>query len=246
MKKSLLHKLSCMARDGDPEAIEALAEAVEEIIGTPPAEPEAAAVIAAETEPEPMPEPETAAEEIPAASGALPDGITAILEKLDQLITLLTPAVPDADPDPEQLPEELAEVVEEAVEAAAETGSDLPEEVAAIVEEIISEAEDPAVSSVLEPEEESDEDCDNPQKNCDAFRKALRAVRPALREMSPGDSSRVCADIAARLGFVPGQKAVDSRLPVSRKSGAENAYAGLGKQIMERRNPTYKGGRING
>ncbi len=243
MKKSLLHKLSRMARDGDPEAIEALAEAVEELIDVPSDPEPAATVIITETEPEPGTDPVTADEDIPAA---LPDGISAILEKLDQLITLLTPAAPDAEPDPDPLPEELAEVVEEAVEAAAETGTVLPEEVAAIVEEVIQEAEGTEPSTVLEPEEETEEDCDDPLKCGDALRKALRAVRPALREMSPRDSSRVCADIAARLGYVPGRKATDTRLPEDRKSGTGNAYADLGRLIMERRNPTYKGGKNNG
>ena len=247
MKKSLLHKLSRMARDGDPEAIEALAEAVEELIEVPSDPEPAAAVIVAETDPVPEADPVPAAEETPAEPGAaFPDGIAAILEKLDQLIVLLTPSVSDAEPDPDQLPEELAEVVEEAVEAAAETGTVLPEEVAAIVEEVIQEAEGTETSTVLEPEEETEVDCDDPLKCGDALRKALRAVRPALREMSPRDSSRVCADIAARLGYVPGRKATDTRLPEDRKSGTGNAYADLGRLIMERRNPTYKGGKNNG
>ena len=245
MKKSLLHKLSRMARDGDPEAIEALAEAVEELIDVPSDPEPAATVIVTETEPEPGTDPVTADEDIPAAPAALPDGISAILEKLDQLITLLTPAAPDAEPDPGELPEELAEVVEEAVEAASGTEPVLPEEVAAIVEEVIQETDEPEASTVLEPEE-PETDCDDPLKSGDALRKALRAVRPALREMSPRDSSRVCADIAARLGYVPGRKATDTRLPADRKTGGANKYADLGRLIMERRNPTYKGGKHNG
>ena len=246
MKKSLLKKLTCMARDGDPEAIEALAEAVEEIIEAPSAEPEAAAaVIAAEAGPDPVPEAEAAAEEIPAvpaAAAVIPEGIAAVLERLDRLIDLLTPAAPAeiADADPGDLPEELAEVVEEAVEAVAE-GKVLPEEVAAIVEEVIAE-EDPDTSIVLEPEE-AEKDCTEAKNAGDTFRQALRAIRPALREMTPRDSSRVCADIAARLGFVPGQKATDDRLPEGRRTGTEEAYADLGKRIMARRNPTYKGGK---
>ena len=244
MKKSLLKKLTCMARDGDPEAVEALAEAVEEMIATPSTEPEtAAAVVAAKTGPDPVPEAEPAGE-IPAAAG-VSEGVAAVLERLDRLIALLTPAdsavSDEPDEGPGELPEELAEVVEEAVEAVAE-GNALPEEVAAIVEEVIAEA-DPEASVVLEPEEA--EDCD--AKNTgDTFRQALRAIRPALREMSPRDSSRVCADIAARLGFVPGQKVTDDRVPAGRKTGNEEAYADLGKRIMARRNPTYKGGKENG
>ena len=243
MKKSLLKKLTLMARDGDPEAIEALAEAVEEIIEEP--EAVAAAVEpAAETEPEAEPE-EAAAEDS--------DILAAILERLDRLIALLAPAASDEDPaDPSgALPEELAEVVEEALEAAGEPMA-APEpvpgevaEIAAIMEEVLSgEAlpdESPTEASVvLEPDDPA-ADADDPDSRCsaDALRAALTAIRPALKGMSRAGRRKVCADIAARLNR---QRAADSRkyaaLLSTRKHAARD-HADLGRRIMAKRNPNY-------
>ena len=92
-----------MARDGEPEAIEALAEAVEEMAEAVAPEPETSPALPEATLPE--------AENDPAATDS--DTLTAILERLDQLIALLTPAATDEDPgDPAAPPlsEELAEV----------------------------------------------------------------------------------------------------------------------------------------
>ena len=231
MKKSLLKKLTCMARDGDPEAIEALAEAVEEIMENPSADPESAAVvIAAETEPEAA----APAGEDPSAA-ADEDTLSAILERLDQLIALLAPAAPAADDDPDSLPENLAEIISEAVEAAEPAiGSAAAEEAASLVEELV----DPAVSTVLEPEEEEEEEPVSREAG-DALRAALRAIRPALRRMPRRERIHVCADIAASLK----KTGMDSRAYAALMSAAPRRPgnpADLGKQIMAARNPNYK------
>ncbi len=246
MKKSLLKKLTRMARDGDPEAIEALAEAVEEIIEIPSEE---AAVIAAVTEPDPAPaaadpEPEVEPETETVAVTVDSDGIAAILERLDRLIALVTPAAVDEEPAAEEaLPEELAEVVEEALEAVEETAGEpaaeeAAEEVAAVIEEVLSEE----TASVLEPEGTADE-CDDPDSRCtaDALSAAMKAVRPMLVRMSKDDRRRVAAGIAARLRRKSaGHDHLLATLKDARPRPAAPSEADLGKRIMAKRNPNYK------
>ena len=249
MKKSLLKKLTRMARDGDPEAVEALAEAVEQIIENPSANPAAeTVVIAAETGESPAavlsaPEEESAEPTLTADSDLFP----AILERLDRLIALLTPAGPAAsaaDDDPGPLPEELAEAVEEAVEAA-ETANPAPadhmaEEIAAIMEEVVTNEADPAVSTVLEPEEEeSDEDCTRSLEIGDALRAAIRAIHPVLKRMSRRDRARVCADIAANLKHRGNDSRAYAALAAAGARHPANP-ADLGKKIMSSRNPNFK------
>ncbi len=247
MKKSLLKKLTRMARDGDPEAVEALAEAVEEIVEAPSTEE--VTVIAAAAEPAA----ETAVEVAPAEEGVTVsvdnDALTAILERLDQLIALLTPAAGDEDPleaaaevTAEAIPEELSEV-EEVLETVEETAGEpaleaAAEEVAAVVEEVLEET----ASGVLEPDPASDE-CEDPENsliNADALRTALMAVRPSLARMKPRERRKACNNIAAHFAR---QNAADSRryaaLLSSRKPAARNG-ADLGKRIMAKRNPNYK------
>ena len=244
MKKSLLKKLTRMARDGDPEAIEALAEAVEQIVENSPAGPDASAVVvAAETCEPPMPAAPTRPEEetVPAVT-ADSDALAAILERLDRLIALLTPAAPEpaADNDPASLPEELAEAVEEAAEAA-ETAEIPAEEIAAIVEEVVGEAADPSVSTVLEPdEEETDEDCPRPLETGDALRAAIQAIRPVLKRMPRRERTRVCADIAARLKHRGSDSRAYAALAAAGARRPAANPADLGRQIMASRNPNYK------
>ena len=226
MKKSLLKKLTCMARDGDPEAVEALAEAVEEIIENPSAAPETAVVIAAESEPETAPEPEVPAEESPAPA-ADADVLSAILERLDRLIALLAPAASVADDDPDE--------PAEAPGTDPDTAGVAPEEIAALVEEIV----DPALSTVLEPENDGDENCAMSRETGDALRAALQAVRPALKRMPRPDRVRACADIAARLKGM----GMDSRAYAALAAAGSRrpaSPADLGNRIMARRNPNYK------
>ncbi len=250
MKKSLLKKLTRMARDGDPEAVEALAEAVEEIVEAPSAEE--VTVIAAAAEPET----ETAVEVEPAAEEGVTvsvdnDTLSAILERLDQLIALLTPAAGDEDPAepaaasaPEEIPEELSEVVEEVLETVEETAGEpaleaAAEEVAAVVEEVLEET----ASGVLEPDVSGDE-CEDPENsliNADALRTALMAVRPSLARMKPRERRKACNNIAAHFAR---QNAADSRryaaLLSSQKPAARNG-ADRGERIMAKRNPNYHG-----
>lgn len=239
IRKSLLKKLTRMARDGDPEAVEALAEAVEAIMENPSADPDAGAVvIAAETEPAPAENAEPAEE--PAALSDS-DTLSAILERLDQLVALLSAAAPAADEDPGQLPDDLAEAVGEAVEEAVQAAEDPEEapnpveEIAAAVEEILS----PAVSTVLEPDEDPGEPDNPPCETGDALRAALQAVRPALRRMSRKERSRVCMDIAARLKKTGADSGAYSAL-LSAGSRPSANPADLGKRIMATRNPNYK------
>ena len=241
MKKSFLKKLSRMARDGDPDAVEMLAKAVEELVGDPGLEGEATVVIAAQAEPENVP-----AEAAAGEAAEDEDMMTAILEKLDRLIGLLAPAEEEAAADeegekeeaeeenPSDLPEELAALVEQAVEAAREGENMLPEDVAAIVEEVVAEGEAEA-SSVLEPEEA---DCGG-RSTADSLRAALKAIRPALVGMNDYDRNRVCADIARRVKFTVSDSKDYAALVGSRgKKTVGNVD--LGRQIMARRNPNYK------
>ena len=228
MKKSLLKKLTRMARDGDPEAIEALAEAVEEIMENPPADADAAAVVVtAGTEPEPG---APAEEETSAAADE--DTLSAILERLDRLIALLSPAGDD-------VPEELAEAIEESVEAAetTEASGTTAEEVASVMEEIIG----PAVSTVLEPEEEEDGDCPAVRESGDALGAALRAIRPALKRMPRSERKRVCAGIAANLKNTGMDSLAYAALAdAGARRPAVSDPAELGRRIMASRNPHYK------
>lgn len=243
MKKSLYKKLARMARDGDPEAIEALAEAVEEIVeGAAPEEE--AVVVAAATEPEAEP---AAAETVvadPAVVVETPEGaevavddepMMEIISRLDRIIELLTPAAPAAvDEDPV---DEIASVVEEALETAVEAESSADPELAEAaqeVAEVIEEVADP-LSEVIQPE-----DC-GPQNNnsTDAVRAALTAMRPALANMSKAQRKKIGADIVARLKK---QKATDGRAYAAiaaRARKSKTDISDLGKRIMEKRNPNY-------
>ena len=113
MKKSLSKILARMAKDGD---VETVAEIIEEMIEGEGSVPEPAEEVA-----------EAVAEvaEEPAAVVEVPEGTTVVVDeaalgdivsRLDQIISLLTPA-PAADEDPT---EEIAEAVEEVIEAVAE------------------------------------------------------------------------------------------------------------------------------
>ena len=279
MKKSLFRKLTKMARDGDPDAIEALVEAVEGGLLAAAAEAESSGETVTEGgivrygDPRPggAARIEVAEIEIPAPAGseAAPgtetetaavavdsDTLTAILERLDQLIALISPASPAADEDPdipatsaapvpaEEIPEELAEVVEEALEAAEVSGGEsaLEAAVSEVVEAVLSEgAVQPSV--VLEPDQPvSDED--DPESilsvcTADALRKALSAVNPLLRALPPQKRRKVCADIAARVSRKCGRDSVRYAALISaRKPARDNAN--LGRRIMAKRNPNYK------
>ena len=193
----------------------------------------------------------------------------AILEKLDQLIALLTPAAVDEEPgegekqDPVQ---EIVEAVTEAVEAgvAAEEGAVDPvaevvtefagnpeaDPVTAQIAEMIQEVMEP--STVLEPEETLD--CDEPVdgKNgsaaADAVRAVLKTVKPMIASLPEEKRAAVCAAAADRIRKTLGG--------VRKGSGSAGDYLGLaargrdrkveepnalGKRIMAKRNANMKG-----
>ena len=235
MKKSLSKILARMAKDGD---IETVAEIIEEMI-----EPEAAAEETVEEVAEAV---EEVAEE-PAAVVETPEGTTVVVDeatlgevisRLDQIISLLTPAAQDEDP-----VEEIVEAVEEAVEAAAEAEAvtELPEaaeEVAAIVEEIL-EPEGEELAEVI-----SGDECEENEPEVistgDALRAALKSMRPVLAKMPKKQRSRVCADIAARLnGKKIARKGIYGAMNDAARRRAD-ADPDLGKRIMASRNPNYK------
>lgn len=250
MKKSLVKKLVRMAKDGDPEAIEAVAELLEEVseaevIETvaPAAEPEAEEVAEAVGDPEVV-------VETPAGNVVAIDeeSFAGILERLDQIILLLTPAAQDEDP-VEEIVEAVGEAVEEAVsEAAMEepVAAELaegttPEEISEIVEEIL----DPVLSETLEEEPAGDE-CGDPEEASatDALRAALNAIRPALVRMPKKQRRKVAADIAARMQKRTGRKASDGSTYAALAAAARRKTAvpgaDLGRRIMANRNPNYK------
>ena len=239
MKKSLSKILARMAKDGD---IETVAEIIEEMI-----EPVAPAEEVAEEAAEEVAEAVAEVAEEPAAVVETPEGATVVVDeatlgevisRLDQIITLLTPAASDEDP-----AEEIAEAVEEAIEAVAaeeavaeviQPEATSTEEISEMLEEIV----DP-VSEVIEAEED---ECEEPEPEVlstgDALRAALRAVGPALAKMPKKQRQRVCADIAARLNGLGGCKGADTgiyaALAAARRKTTESP-ADLGKRIMATR-----------
>ncbi len=241
MKKSLSKMLARMAKDGD---VETVAEIIEEMI-----EPDAPAV-AAEEKAEEVAEVVAEAAEEPAVVVETQEGntvavdeesVAGILQRLDRIIELLTPAAADEDPAGEAA-EEIAEAVHEAVEAAAaeETAEEILPEVTSAEEisEIVGEILDPA-AEVIEAEED---ECGEPEPEVistgDALRAALRAVSPALAKMPKKQRQRVCADIAARLNGKKDRRGTDSgvyaALASARRKPEDNP-ADLGRRIMETR-----------
>ena len=236
MKKSLVKKLARMAKDGDPEAIEAVAELLEEVAEGGTLEP-------VETAAEEVAEAVTEVAEEPAAVVETPEGTTIVVDeatlgevisRLDQIIALLTPAASDEDPI-----EEIAEAVEEALEAAAEAEEVLPsgtEEIA----EIIGEVLEPGVSGIM-PEETEGDECEEEQGVIpvgDALRAALRKASPLLGYMSARDRLRLSMNILSRLTQKPARKAKDAGV-MADMSGLQNKPTEdpreLGRRIMAKR-----------
>ncbi len=236
MKKSLSKILARMAKDGD---IETVAEIIEEMIEPEAAAPENAAAEVAEAVEEVAEEP-AAVVETPGGATIVVDeaGMSDILSRLDQIISLLTPASsPAADEDPA---EEIAEVVEEVIETVqTEETPEATEEVVELVEEILSGEEGVTMTEQMD----GDEDCDDPQPEVistgDALRAALKAVRPALAKMPKKQRQRICADIAARLNGTPTRKGVYAAIGDAARRKPE-AGPDLGHRIMASRNPNYK------
>ena len=249
MKKSLYRKLCRMARDGDPEAAAALAEIVEEL--ALPGEEAAPEPVVVEEEKEPDVIIETEEENTIAVDEA---DIAGILERLDRLIALMTPGMgaPVASGSDEDPAEEIAEAVEEALEAAAgdpeeallteASESGAAEEIAEMVEEIVEAG---AESTVLTPEEEMDEECEERRENEDkALKAVIQGLRPTLRSMTKKQRRQISRDIAAcyygkdTKGISPYAALVAARDSKAARRDANGAE--LGKRIMAKRNPNYR------
>ena len=239
MKKSLSKILARMAKDGD---IETVAEIIEEMI-----EPEAAAEETAEAVAEAAAE----AAEDPAAVVETPEGATVVVDeatlgdiisRLDQIISLLTPAAADEDP-----VEEIAEAVEEAIEAAAvEEILPVPAEgtTAEEISEIVEELVDPEASGVIGTEgDECGEEEPEVISTGDALRAALRAVGPALAKMPKKQRRQVCADISARLNGKPSRRSADAGIYAALGRATRRPVQdpkALGRRIMASRNANHK------
>jgi len=261
MKKSLTKLLARMAKDGD---VEAVAEFIEEMIEGEPINGSATGASAAEAVAEVVEEVAEAAAE-PEVKVETPEGteitvdedtVSGIIERLDRLIELLTPAPAATDEDPEDLSnaestglcaEEVAEVIEEVIEAveAGEAAEATPEanaveEVAEIVEAIL----EPEISTTLEEVIEGDEDPDDSEETCarDALRAALHVAGPRLAKMSRKERRKAAADIAARFqktrrkGANRGYDHASQSVPAK---DSDKSYNALGKRIMAARNANY-------
>ena len=228
MKKNLTNWLKKKAKDGDMETV---AEFIEEVIGEAE-EQEAPAPI--ETE-------EPVVVEVPENREITIDEESGILQRLDQLIALLTeylhPA-PAADEEPEKA-EEIAEAVEEVIEAAEE--ENIPaEEIAEMVESVLEEEEE--LSTTIEEDECEEEKRkeQDAQMRQDALRAVLSAVRPALAAMPPKQRRKAANAIADRLNSQ--QKGKDSSVYAALAKSSrkpEPDLSDLGRRIMEKRNPHY-------
>lgn len=257
MKKSLTRLLARMARDGD---VETVAEFIGEMIGEETETPAAGAAEAAAEAAEAVAEAAKAAEnaevaetaenvgnaETPAVDEV---GFADILQKLDRIIELLTPApvtepeapeVPAGDEDPA---EAVAEALEEALEAAeaaeaAAVPEEAPEEISRLLEAVL----EPAVSVTLEEAgTETEGDCGTPRLSEDALRSAIRSIRPLLARMPREQRRKVCEGLAAR-NRKPAGDSVYARLRAAGagRGGRGAGGADLGRRIMESRNPNYK------
>ena len=224
MKKSLSKVLARMAKDGDAETV---AEFIGEMLSENPEEAAAEEPVTVE-----VPENREITIDEEAFSG--------LLQRLDQLIALLTAGLASAEPAAEDAdPEEAAEAVEEILEAAAEAETQVPaEEIAEIMESVL----EPEASVTLE--EGAGDDCGEPDPDNanDALRAALMTIRPVLKRMSPGERRKACADMAARLRRTrrAGDGRIYSALAAARKPAAAANLAGLGKRIMAARNVNYR------
>ena len=273
MKKSLVKTLARMARDGDPEAVAAMAELLEEFADGEVAEPAETAAEAVAEAVETAGEASTTAsggslveaevirnEQAPQCGAATIENaetvvvdeaaLADIVSRLDQIISLLSPA-PAADETPAgEAAEQIAEAVKEAVEVAAEEAAEpeilpeviSPEEISEIVGEIL-EPENNSESTIQNSELSGDEDpdgepCQEVLPAGDALRAALCAVRPALAKMPKKQRQSVCADIAARLNGNRDLRGTDAgvyaALASARRRPAGNP-ADLGRRIMETR-----------
>ena len=257
MKKSLSKILARMAKDGDPEEVAELFSLLiepDQAASETPAEPAAVPafpvpVHAAPAVPSAPEAPLAPVIPFPAAAQAeitVPEGrgitvdcdmVSAILERLDQLISLLAGASASVDEEPAADPSDPLEEIVEIYKSA-------PDEVP---------ADDPLsglspVSSILEPAPDDQTDCDDPDRPADpaaaedALRAALRVVRPVLARMPASQRSRACADIAARVRASSRSRASGAYSALARAGARDRSAAGasLGQRIMASRNANMR------
>ena len=244
MKKSLFKKLCRMAKDGDPEAAAALAEIVEEL--TEASGPDASGdevTLNVFTEPAAeAPAPAAADPTVdPAVEIVTPEGaqvavddadLAAVLERLDRIIALLSPA-PAADEDP----------VEALVAEILESDHAAP----AVQEEILSSVLDPD-AAVPFGDDDPEADPSRPEHAADragaALRAALSVFRPALNRLSPAERLRFNADVAARLKGKARPAAADGKPGpyAALLAGGARDVSGraLGQRIMASRNANLR------
>jgi len=146
--------------------------------------------------------------------------------------------------------EAMAGAVENLVEEVVHEDEDPEEDLSGIPG--LVESLDPTLSSVLEPEEETDECEEDPalrEEASDALRVALKAIRPALANLPRAQRRKVAADIAAKLQLSSGRKAVRGNTPgayaaLAARSRARDSRATdpaeLGRRIMASRNANYR------
>ena len=228
MKKSLSKALARMAKDGD---VETVAEILEEMM-----EPGDDAELKEGTGTAPETGDPAVTVETPEGSViAVDEGSAAgIIERLDRIIALLTPAAAD-----EETAEEVTEAIGEALEQAALEAEDpMAGEIASVMEEIL----EPVASVILEDNGEENGTPEALQAG-DALRAALAAVRPALARMPLKTRRRVAGDIAARLRGAGRRGTNDSNVYAALASAGRRtapASADLGRRIMEKRNVSYR------
>ena len=266
MKKSLSKILARMAKDGNFEEV---AEFIDELLepgqnstetpdGTAPVPVLPVSVPAAPVTPSAeaplapvIPFPSAAQAEISVPEGREItvdcDQVSAILERLDRLISLLAGAAAAAD---EESAAGAADPIEEIVGKLAAAPDDDPEAdpLAPPVDEVLASLA-PA-SSILEPGPEDLTDCDDPYRPidpdaaaaADALRAALRVVRPVLARMPASQRSRACADIAARVRASSRRRASGAYSALARAGARDRSVSGasLGQKIMASRNANMR------
>ena len=219
MKKSLSKVLARMAKDGD---IETVAEFIEEMVG--PAEAEQPEELPAETQEVEAPVVENAENVIALDE----EGLAGILERLDCIIGLLTPAAVDQNPAAEQVAEAVGEVLAAAAEQAVDP---MAEEISAVMEEVL----DPAASAG-----NAEERGEGPEVLAagDALRAAMTAVRPVLAAIPEARRRKMAGDIAGRIRNSRGRTQGGGAYRGIASFGGDRlaSCAELGRRIMASRN----------
>lgn len=230
-----------VARDAEPEEIEEAVDAIEALTST-----------TAPAEPQPVEE--------GAADSENPDILNQILDRLTRLEEALAARAADGEEDPAEGEEAPADAPAREPEEERDPLQELEDELAGEEEpeEPVAPDEDPEEPEAhfVDPDEINGEDEDDPVEeeeetiDCrarDAFREAIRAVRPIISELPPAERRKAADAMAAQLRKASGLdgKAVRNdylRLKKARKKAADSQKdpTGLGRSIMEKRNPNYK------